>query len=106
MLDGVARSRTPGTPAWARDWNRALAKLQSADLLDPSTDWSMARANYLMRRDRRRALAIAKSVVRRHPNNVGGWMVILRATAGNDPVQAARARREVVHLNPVPGTRR
>jgi glycosyltransferase involved in cell wall biosynthesis len=25
LLERVARSRTPGTPAWARDWNRALA---------------------------------------------------------------------------------
>jgi polysaccharide biosynthesis protein PslH len=25
LLERVARTRTPGTPAWARDWNRALA---------------------------------------------------------------------------------
>ena len=83
-----------------RDWNRAMADLRAADLLDPSTDWSMARANYLMLRDRNRALRVAESVIRRDPNNLAAWMVVLRTTRGERPAYAARAYHEILRLNP------
>jgi hypothetical protein len=83
-----------------RDWNKAMADLRAAELLDPSTDWSMARANYLMLRAPGRARRIAESVVRRDPNNLGAWMVILRATRGVQPERAAQATRRILRLNP------
>jgi hypothetical protein len=83
-----------------RDWERALSDLRAADLLDPSTDWSMTRASYLMLRDPARALRIAESIARRDPNNLPAWTLILRATHGKQPQKAARARREILRLNP------
>ena len=38
LLERVARSRTPGTPAWARDWNRALATRAVERRAFPSAD--------------------------------------------------------------------
>lgn len=89
-----------------RDWERALSDLRAADLLDPSTDWSMTRASYLMLREPARALRIAESVARRDPNNLPAWTLILRATEGRQPQKAARARREILRLNPAVGDRR
>jgi hypothetical protein len=83
-----------------RDWNRALDQMRAADLLDPSTDWSMGRANYLMVRDPERARLIAESVVRREPNNLAAWMVILRATRETEPERARQAERHILRLNP------
>ena len=101
-LAGVHRILEKGPSMSDRDWHQAMADLRAADLLDPSTDWSVARANYLLLRDRRGALRVADSVVRRDPNNLPAWMVILRTTRGDQPDRAARASRAVRRLNPPP----
>ena len=87
-------------------WDRVMADLGRADLLDPSSDWNMTRANYLVLRDRRGALRQAESIVRREPDNLGAWVVILETTRGRDPARAARAAREIRRLNPLPVTAR
>lgn len=87
-------------------WDRVMADLDRANLLDPSTDWSMTRANYLMLRDQGAALREADSIVRREPDNLGAWVVILETARGRDPARAALAAREIRRLNPVPGAAR
>jgi hypothetical protein len=82
------------------EWRGAMDDLRSAELLDPSTTWRVGRANYLVLRDRREALEVANSVVRREPDNLAAWAVVLQASEGLDPRRAARARREIRRLNP------
>jgi len=84
----------------AAEWRTAMDDLRRAELLDPSTTWRVARANYLVLRDRREALRVADSVVRREPDNLAAWAVVLKAGAGLDPPRAARAAREMERLNP------
>jgi hypothetical protein len=83
-------------------WNGAMDDLRSAELLDPGTDWSMARANYLLLRDEDEALRVAESIVRREPDNVGAWEIVKRVTLRSDPRRAAQATREIRRLNPAP----
>jgi hypothetical protein len=85
-------------------WDRVMADLERADLLDPSTDWDLTRANYLLLRDRAAARRQAESIVRREPDNLGAWMLILDTTRDRDPTRAARAEREVRRLNPLAAT--
>jgi hypothetical protein len=82
-------------------WNRVMADLERADLLDPSTDWDLTRANYLLLRDSAAARRQADSIVRREPDNLGAWMLILETNRDRDPARAARAEREVRRLNPL-----
>jgi hypothetical protein len=83
-------------------WDRVMADLERADLLDASTDWDLTRANYLLLRDRDEARRQAESIVRREPNNLGAWVVILETTRGRDQAKAERATREIRRLNPMP----
>ena len=83
-------------------WDRVMADLERADLFDPSTDWDLTRANYLLLRDRGAARRQAESIVRREPDNLGAWVVILETTRGKDPAKADRAAREIRRLNPLP----
>jgi hypothetical protein len=82
------------------EWRSAMDDLRRAELLDPSTTWRVGRANYLVLRDRREALEVATSVVRREPDNLAAWAVVLKASEGLDPERAAHARREIRRLNP------
>jgi hypothetical protein len=84
------------------DWDRVMADLDRADLLDPSTDWSLTRANYLVLRDRGAARRAAEAILRREPDNLGAWVVILETTRGRDQARAERAAREIRRLNPLP----
>jgi hypothetical protein len=79
-------------------WDRTMADLRAADLFDPSTDWTGARMNYLLLRDRRQALRTAESIVRKEPDNVGAWIVIRDTT--RDPRRAHEATRQTNRLNP------
>jgi hypothetical protein len=83
-------------------WDRVMADLERADLLDASTDWDLTRANYLLLRDRDEARRQAESIVRREPDNLGAWVVILETTRGRDQAKAERAAREIRRLNPLP----
>jgi hypothetical protein len=85
-----------------RAWNGAMDDLRRADLLDPSSDWSMARANYLLLRDPSAALRVAESIVRREPDNVNAWEIVERVSVHSDPRRAAEAARQIRRLNPSP----
>ncbi len=76
----------------AAQWHDAMRDLKRAELLDPSTDWSLIRAQYLLLRDRPAALAVAEDVLRREPDNLGAWWVVLRATRTSDPARQPRGR--------------
>ena len=84
----------------AADYERSLDQLRRAEWLNPGTEWSVLRAGYLLRRDRRRALSVAESVVRAEPDNLAAWAIVSRATAGVDPRRSARARAEIRRLSP------
>jgi hypothetical protein len=87
------------------EWRSAMDDLRSAELLDPSTTWRVGRANYLVLRNPREALSVANSVVRREPDNLGAWAVVLKASEGLDAARHARAEREMKRLNPPPADR-
>ena len=75
---------------------RDLRDLEDATLLDPSSEWDMARATYLLKTgDRRRAAAIAGAVTRDEPRNLVAWSVLVQAT--RSPTAAATIKR----LNPL-----
>jgi hypothetical protein len=86
----------------AADWERAMDDLQRAELLDPSTEWSLTRAQYLLLRDRRAALDVANSVLRREPDNLAAWWVVLRAAREIDPPRWREAVAAIERLNPRP----
>jgi hypothetical protein len=106
-----AMDRIVAHPNMSNDeWQRVMDDLQDARLLDPSSDWALTRANYLLLRAPDKARREAESIVRREPDNLGAWVVILRASQGRDPAAARRATREIERLNPsptgaAPGTR-
>ena len=98
----AASGRIADNPRMSRAaWDRVMADLERADLLDPSTDWDLTRANYLLLHDRGAARRQAESIVRREPDNLGAWMLILDTNRDRDPTRAARAEREVRRLNPL-----
>jgi hypothetical protein len=87
------------------EWDRFLAQLRDAQLLDPSTKWAVSRATALLLRDEPEAARVAASVVAREPDNLEAWMVVLKATRGRDAARADRARAEIRRLNPPPPDR-
>jgi hypothetical protein len=90
----------------AQAWDGAMDDLRRAELLDPGSDWSLARANYLLLRDEGEALRVAERMVRREPDNVGAWEIVRRVTLKSDPRRAEQAAREINRLNPHPSTNR
>jgi hypothetical protein len=89
-----------------RAWAGAMDDLRRAELLDPGSDWSLVRANYLLLRDENEALRVAERIVRREPDNVGAWEIVRRVTLRTDPRRAAEAAREIRRLNPPPSMNR
>jgi hypothetical protein len=83
-------------------WARQLDQLRKAELLDPDLEWRVTRANYILLRDKDAALRVAESVLRREPDNLNAWEVVLLATRGRDTERSSQARAEVRRLNPVP----
>lgn len=88
------------------DWNRTMGDFEEAAGLKPGTDWDNARANYLLVRDKRAAVRAAEAVVKREPDNLESWAVILRGARESDPQRAAEAGRQVRRLVRVERTER
>jgi hypothetical protein len=86
----------------ATEWQQTMDDLKRAELLDPSTEWSLVRAQFLLLRDKRAALDLANSMLRREPDNLGAWWVVLRAAQDIDPARWRQALSEINRLNPSP----
>jgi hypothetical protein len=106
----LARNNAVGTAAAERivnssnptaaEWDKELDAMRSAELLDPSSDWELTRANFLLLRDKRAAIEVAESVARREPDNLSAWWVILRGARGLDRARWREAVVQVRRLNP------
>jgi tetratricopeptide (TPR) repeat protein len=104
----AASKRIIAAPAMDEgEFARAISDFRRAELLDPGTKWMATRASYLMQRgDKQAALRAADSALRREPDNIDAWAVVLRATRGRDARRAAEATRELRRLNPLPARSR
>jgi tetratricopeptide (TPR) repeat protein len=89
----------------AADWERAIDDFRRAGLLDPSTQWDLVRAQYLLLRDQGEALRVAEQILRREPDNLAAWFTVQRASEGFDERRYERATREIERLNPLTTTR-
>lgn len=89
----------------AAEFDRNLAKFEDAELLNPDSSLQLARATYLLVRDRRAEAAdAAEELLASEPENLAAWGVLFDATRGLDPERAARARAEIRRLNPLAGS--
>lgn len=104
QVGGEASDRVLANPNMGdAQWEDTLDRFRSAELLDPSSDWPLARAGaLLLKGDRARAARIAESVLEREPDNLQAWIVLREATVGRDPRRAAEANAQIRRLNPVP----
>jgi hypothetical protein len=85
------------------EWSHQLDQLRKADLLNPQSEWTMTRANYLLLRNKRAARELAESVLRDEPDNLDAWRVVLFASRGRDPARASKALAEIERLDPLAG---
>ena len=82
--------------------DRDLRRLEDAALLDPSSEWDLARATYhLNSGDPRRAAVVAEELVQKEPENLVAWTALSRATRETDQARSARAAEAVERLNPL-----
>jgi hypothetical protein len=86
----------------AAEWRDAMHDFERAHLLDPSSDWSLIQAQYELLRDKDAALRRAEGVLRREPENLSAWWVVLRATQGVDEQRNREAAAAIHRLNPLP----
>lgn len=95
-----ARSFAPGVPAADRE--RDLDRLESAELLDPSVEWDLARASaFLLSGDAPAAVRVARDVTSREPENVLAWGALYASASQADPALARRAAAEIRRLSPL-----
>lgn len=85
------------------EWQRSMDDFRRAELLDPSTEWRIIRAQYWLLRDKRKALRVADSVLDREPDNLAAWSAVLRASDGLYPARHRQAVMQIHRLNPPPG---
>jgi hypothetical protein len=89
-------------PRAAGDLERADDDLRAATLLSPDTGPDVARAFALQASDRHAAaVELLEDVVRREPQNLGAWRVLLTITREADPAIARRALAAVRRLDPL-----
>jgi len=108
----LARNHAIGTDASTRivsdpgmsagEWRHVMDDFKRAHLLDPSSDWSLIQAQYELLRDNDAALRRAEGVLRREPENLSAWWVVLRATRGVDERRYREAAAAIHRLNPLP----
>jgi hypothetical protein len=97
--------RNPGLSDAA--WGREMERLRDAELLNPSTNWAIARAGALLQRGSPEAAGrVIEDVVAREPDNLEAWLVLRRVMRGRDDERAAQARAEIRRLNPTPAAAR
>lgn len=87
------------------DLPRAETAFRRAGLLNPDTRPDVLEAAIQFRRGRaEEAVAGLEDVLRREPDNLSAWIVLL-AVAGDDPVIARRVRAARERLNPLSSSR-
>jgi hypothetical protein len=88
--------------ARARDYAAAERDLRAAGTLTADTTGDLRRA-FLLQGTRRGddARALLEDVVRREPDNLTAWGLLLTFSREADPAAAARARAQVRRLDPL-----
>jgi hypothetical protein len=84
------------------EWRAAERDFARTHLLDPSTDWSLVQAQYQLLYDRPAAMRGAEAILRREPDNLAAWWVLLKAAKGLDTARYERAVSAIRRLNPNP----
>ena len=81
---------------------RAARPYERARAFNPDTRPILLEANLLsfFRAGNDRALALAKDVARREPDNVNAWAIVAGMATRLDPPLAVRARRRIAELSP------
>jgi len=88
--------------AQARDYAAADRDLRDADTLSADTTADLRRA-FLAQATRRgdEARALLEDVVRREPDNLTAWGLLLTFSREADPAAAERARAQIRRLDPL-----
>jgi predicted Zn-dependent protease len=85
-----------------REFDRNLERLRDARFLNPSTTPDLARAQYLLVRERPAAAArVTERLLRSEPENADAWHLLWSATRETDPARAREAAAELKRLNPL-----
>jgi hypothetical protein len=88
------------------EWRDAIDDFERARRLDPSLDWTLIQAQFLLLRQPREAIRVADEIVRREPDNLGAWLVIAKAARGVEPSRWREAMAEIRRLDHTPVPRR
>ena len=103
LIGTRASERVAQNPAMSHSaWALAVADLRRADLLNPGTKFRVARAATLILHDRPAAERLADSILRREPDNVEAWSILLAATRGRDEARFEEAKRRFERLSRAP----
>ncbi|MBN1527642.1 MAG: hypothetical protein JW895_01175 [Thermoleophilaceae bacterium] len=86
-------------------WDSTMDDFDRAETLDPSTDWSLHKANFLLLRDKAEAAQIAREVARAEPDNLRAWVALRDAVKGRDAAAEREAVIQILRLNPEPRER-
>jgi len=90
----------PDLPQAERD--RRAEGLKDAQLLNPDSSLELARGSYLLSTGRAEdAVAVAESLLRDEPENIGAWGLLSQAAGTLDPARAAQAEAEIRRLDPL-----
>ena len=103
LIGTGASKRVAENPAMSHAaWARAVDELRRADLLHPGSEFRVARAATLILHDRPAAERLADSILRREPDNVEAWSILLAATRGRSEARFAEAWRQFRRLSHAP----
>jgi hypothetical protein len=99
LIGTRALDRVEANPAMSRaDWERTVDDLRRAELLNPGSEFRLARAAALILHDRPAAQRLVDSILRREPYNVEAWSILLAATRGRDEARFQEALEQVRRL--------
>ena len=88
--------------ARARNYMAAIGHLRDADRLSADTTADVRRAFVLQGAKRgAEARALLEDVVRREPDNLTAWGLLLTFSRATDPAAAARAQAQLRRLDPL-----
>jgi predicted Zn-dependent protease len=107
MTERNLRLQASGVAATAKqDFARAQDRFARSSELNPDTTPDLQRAYVLNARgDKDQAIAAAREILRREPENRDAWGLLLGFVADEGSPLAQRARAEVRRLNPLAARR-